>query len=125
MKKVMHANLSSQRGATKLGLLMLGLYIATFLTVGLKITPIYVNNNLVTGICRELIENGEATNMTQREVRERVSNSLRVNNVPDFDLSSISVRRVSNAPIITIAYETRVPLVANLDMVVVFDTTLQ
>jgi|TARA_B110000263_G_C15101113_1_gene415373 hypothetical protein len=96
MKKVMHANLSAQRGVTKLGLLMFGLYIAIFLTVGLKVTQIYADNNFVAGICCELIESGEASALTQRETRERVSNGLRVNHVADFDLTSTRKRKVSN-----------------------------
>ncbi|MDP6096495.1 MAG: DUF4845 domain-containing protein [Gammaproteobacteria bacterium] len=125
MKKVKRVNLAYQRGVSKLGLIMLVAFLGVFLTFGLKVAPIYIDNNLITGICRELIENGEAANMTQGEVRQRISNSLRINNIPDFELTNIRMRKVSDAPIITIAYETRVPLIANMDVVVVFDTTLQ
>lgn len=125
MKKLTHKPLSRQQGVSKFGLVMLLLLITAFFTVGLKVGPLYVDHNLITGICQELIDNGEAANMTITEVRQRVSNSLRINNVTDFDLSSIRMRKDSGAAIIDIAYERRVELLANLDVVAKFDTTLQ
>jgi hypothetical protein len=80
---------------------------------------------LVTGIRGELIENGEAENMTVTDIRQRVSNTLRINNITDFDLSNITLRKESDQAIISIAYERRVELIANLDVVAKFDTVLR
>lgn len=104
---------------------MLFTLIAGFLTAGLKVAPLYVDHNLISGICAELVETGEATNMTITDVSNRVSNSLRINNVTDFDLSNITMRKENNQAIITIEYERRVELVANLDVVAKFNTVLQ
>ena len=104
---------------------MMFVVIATVITFGLKVAPLYVDHNLITGICEELIESGEAAKMTTNEVRQRVSNTLRINNITDFDLSAIKMRKESNQAIITIAYERRVEVVANLDVVAKFDTVLQ
>lgn len=118
-------SLKSQRGVSKFGLLMLFVLIAGFLTAGLKVAPLYVDHNLITGICEELVENGEAANMTITDVRNRISNSLRINNITGFDLSDITMRKENNEAIITIDYERRVELVANLDIVAKFNTVLQ
>ena len=117
--------LKSQRDASKLGLVMLFALIAGFLTAGLKVAPLYVDHNLVSGICAELVETGEAANVTITDVRNRVSISLRINNVTDFDLGNITMRNENNQAIITIDYERRVALVANLDVVAKFNTVLQ
>ena len=63
--------------------------------------------------------------MTVSDVRNRVANSLRINNVTGFELSNIGLRRGNGVPIITVAYERRVELIANLDVVAKFDSTLQ
>ena len=104
---------------------MMFILVVSFLTFGLKVVPLYVDHNLVSGVCEELIENGEAANMTITEIRQRVSNTLRINNVTDFDLSSITLRKENDQAIITIAYERRVELAANLDVVAKFNTDLQ
>ena len=125
MKKLPGKSLKQQRGVSKFGLVMLLLLITAFFTVGLKVGPLYVDHNLITGVCQELIDNGEAANMTVGEVRQRVANSLRINNITGFALSDIRMRVDSGNPIITITYERRVELIANLDVVAKFDTTLQ
>jgi hypothetical protein len=59
------------------------------------------------------------------DLRNRVSSSLQINNIADFDLSSIRMRRERDEAIITVAYEKSVPLIANLNIVAVFDSTLE
>ena len=125
LKSINSRSLHSQRGVSKFGLLLLFVLIAGFLTAGLKVAPLYVDHNLITGICEELVENGEAANMTITDVRNRVSNSLRINNITGFELSNITMRKENNQPIITVNYERRVELFANLDVVAKFNTVLQ
>jgi hypothetical protein len=125
MKQLTVNALNKQLGVSKLGIATMLLLITVFFTVGLKVGPLYVDHNLITGICQELIDNGEATDMTVTEIRNRVSNSLRINNVTGFDLSAIRKRMENNAPIINIDYERRVELFANLDVVAKFSTELQ
>lgn len=118
-------SLHYQRGVSKFGLIMMFVLMVGFLTIGLKVMPIYVDHNLVVGICEELIESGEAANMTTTDVRNRVSNTLRINNVLDFNLNDISMRKENGQAIITIAYERRVEVVGNLDLVATFEDVLQ
>ncbi len=125
MKQIQVKSLKEQLGASKVGLLVMFILIVGFLTFGLKVVPLYVDNNLITGVCADLIESGEADNMTTTEIRQRVSNTLRINNITDFNLAAITVRKENDQAIITIAYERRVELIANLDVVAKFDTVLQ
>jgi hypothetical protein len=125
MKQVGLKSLKEQVGVSKFGLLMVFILMVSFITFGLKVVPLDVDHNLISGVCEELIENGEAANMTTTEIRQRVSNTLRINNVTDFDLSSITRRKESDQAIITIADERGVELAANLDVVTKFDTVLQ
>jgi|TARA_B110000459_G_scaffold158380_1_gene173597 hypothetical protein len=125
MKQIGLKSLREQAGVSKFSILMMFILVVSFLTFGLKVVPLYVDHNLVSGVCEELIENGEAANMTITEIRQRVSNTLRINNVTDFDLSSITLRKENDQAIITIAYERRVELAANLDVVAKFNTDLQ
>ena len=62
-----------------------------------------------------------------KSLREQagVSNTLRINNVIEFGLSSITMRKENDQAIIIIAYERRVELAENLYVVAKFDTVLQ
>ena len=125
MKKTAVNNLSRQRGISSAGVLLIAALLGLFFTVGLKVGPLYVDHNLITGLCQDLIDNGEANSMTVTEVRDRLSSTLRINNVTDFDLNSIRLRKENGEAIITVAYEKRVPLIANLDIVATFDESLR
>ena len=125
MKKTAVNDLSRQRGISSAGVLLIAVLLGLFFTVGLKVGPLYVDHNLITGLCQDLIDNGEANGMTVTEVRDRISSTLRINNVTDFDLNSIRMRKENGEAIITVAYEKRVPLIANLDIVATFDESLR
>ena len=125
MKKTAANNLSRQRGISSAGVLLIAVLLGLFFTVGLKVGPLYVDHNLITGLCQDLIDNGEANGMTVTEVRDRISSTLRINNVTDFDLNSIRMRKENGEAIITVAYEKRVSLIANLDIVATFDESLR
>jgi hypothetical protein len=124
--KIMNINnFKKQQGVSKLGLVVMFLLVAVFLNAGLKVAPLYIDHNLIVGICDELIETGEAENMTITEIRNRVSNTLRINSVTNFDLRSITLRRENSQAIIALVYERRVKLFANLDIIAKFDNVLQ
>ena len=125
MKKTSVNNLSRQRGISSSGVLLIAVLLGLFFTFGLKVGPLYVDHNLITGLCQDLIDNGEANSMTVTEVRDRLSSTLRINNVTDFDLNSIRLRKENGEATITVAYEKRVPLIANLDILATFDESLR
>ena len=125
MKKTAVNDLSRQRGISSAGVLLIAALLGLFFTVGLKVGPLYVDHNLITGLCQDLIDNGEANGMTVTEVRDRISSTLRINNVTDFDLNSIRLCKENGEAIITVAYEKRVPLIANLYILATFDESLR
>ena len=125
MNKTALNHLLRQRGISSAVVLMIALLLGLFFTFGLKVGPLYVDHNLITGLCQGLIDNGEANTLTVTEVRDRISSTLQINNISDFDLNSILMRKDDGEAIITVAYEKRVPLVANLDIVATFDESLR
>jgi len=114
-----------QRGFSKFGLLMMLVLLVSGLTFGLKILPVYLDHNFVKGVAEELISDGRAATLTQGEIREEIANGLRVNNVRDFNLNSVTLERENAEPVLVIEYERRVPLVANIDVVISFDDRIE
>ena len=110
-----------QKGASVFGVVVVLLIIAAFVSVGLKVIPAYVDHNLVAGVAETLADSGRAADMTQTEIRQEISNTLRVNNIRDFDINSVTSTRVENPTEISIVYERRIPLFTNIDIVISFD----
>lgn len=124
MKNMLSSGPEKQQGFSKLGFLMLFLMIAGVLSAGLKVAPLYIEDNIVTSYCSTLIESGEAANLTVTELRNMVADNLRINNVQDFDTSAIKMTKNNGEPKITIAYERRKELFLNLDVIAKFETVL-
>ena len=114
-----------QRGFSKFGLLMMLVVLVSGLTFGLKILPVYLDHNFVKGVAEELIADGRAASLTQGEIREEIANGLRVNNVRDFNPHGITLERENAEPVLVIEYERRVPLVANIDVIISFDDRIE
>ncbi len=115
---------AKQQGFSKMGYLLLFLMISGFLISAVKVLPLYIEDNIVTNYCSTLIESGEAANLTVTELRNKVGDNLRINNVQDFDTRVITMTKNNGEPKITIAYERRKELFFNLDIVAKFDTVL-
>ena len=58
MEQIGLKSLREQAGVSKFSILMMFILVVSFLTFGLKVVPLYVDHNLVSGVCEELIENG-------------------------------------------------------------------
>ncbi|MDT8429461.1 MAG: DUF4845 domain-containing protein [Pseudomonadales bacterium] len=121
MKQLLVSHRNRQQGISKSGMLLLLLVIGLFLTVGLKLIPVYVDHNVITGVMRTLQENGRLNSMTQSELRQELANSLRVNNIRDFDMESVILDRSGSQNQVHVVYEKRVPVFSNIDIVVSFD----
>lgn len=125
MKNKLSASIRTQKGFSKIGLITTLFVLIIGLTLGLKVIPIYIDHNFVRGIAETLVDSGRATTLTQTEVRQEIAASLRVNNIRDFDLNSITATRGNGTAAITIKYERRVPLFSNLDVVASFDDRIE
>lgn len=125
MKNKLSSAIRKQEGFSKIGLIITLFVLIIGLTFGLKVIPIYIDHSFVRGIAESLVESGRAATLTQAEVRQEIAASMRVNNIRDFDLNSITATRASGKAAITIKYERRVPLFSNLDVVASFDDRIE
>jgi hypothetical protein len=117
---------SYQLGVSKLGLVLLIAFTASILTMGLKVGPFYLDNSVLIGVAEELVVDGTASDLTLDEIRQRFATALRLNGIYGFDLGDIQVSRSNGGrTAIHIAYERRVPMFANLDVIAAFDHTSQ
>ncbi len=109
-----------QRGASKFGVIIVLLLIGMFFSIGIKIIPVYMDHGLISSVAESLLESGRTASMTQAEVRREFANSLRVNNIRDFDTSAVTSSRENNKSEISLNYEKRIPLFYNIDAVISF-----
>ena len=113
---------AKQQGVSAFGVLLLIVVTASVLTLGLKVGPLYMDNSVLTGLSDELVDDGTANDLTGDQIRQRFGNALRLNSIYDFDLNNdIQISRNSGRTAIRIAYERRVTMFANLDVIAAFE----
>lgn len=121
-----YKTIKGQRG---LGMLQWTLVIAVagfFLLFAFKVIPLYAENRYVESALRSLDSSGEKVeNMTDAEIKKKLDNFYMINNVrSEGPTKNIKIDRRSEDLLITIDYETRVPLFYNIDLVVSFQNHL-
>jgi hypothetical protein len=119
-------SIKHQRG---MGMLQWALVLAIagfFLLFAFKVIPLYAENRYVESALRSLENSGEKLEqMTDAEISKKLNNFYMINNVrSEGPTKNIKVVRESEKALVTVDYETRVPLFWNIDLVVSFQNHL-
>src|SRR5688572_3852649 len=119
-------SIKHQRG---MGMLQWALVLAIagfFLLFAFKVIPLYAENRYVESALRSLENSGEKLEqMTDAEISKKLNNFYMINNVRSVGpTKNIKVMRESEKALVTVDYETRVPLFWNIDLVVSFQNHL-
>jgi hypothetical protein len=89
--------------------------------VVLKLAPVYLENFQVKSILDSLNQERQVTRMGRTEVRKKVMRRFDVNDVKNVPPKAIEIKAQPNFLRVRIAYEVRVPMIGNLDVVAKFD----
>jgi hypothetical protein len=115
----------NQRGASRFGLLIFLLLLGLFFSMAIRIIPVYIDHNVISNVAEAMVKSGQLNALTQTEMRREFASRLRVNNIRDFDTSSVTSNRVNNQYELSLSYEKRVPLFYNIDAVLSFNEKFQ
>lgn len=126
MKVIQMKSLKRQRG---LGMLQWALVIAVagfFLLFAFKVVPLYAENRYVESALRSLVAGGgKVEEMADAEIKKKLGNFYMINNVrSEGPTKNIKIEREAEKTLITVDYETRVPLMYNIDLVLAFKNHL-
>lgn len=119
-------NKNKQLGMNTLLLLFVLVSFGFFLTCFFKIGPAYLDNYYIVEALQSLAEDHpeDLKDLSRDTIRQELSKFYTINNVRGEAAKVLDIERKQDRTIITIAYETRVPFVANTDVVVKFNNVL-
>ena len=118
--RLKNLSLGKQVGASFYGTVMLLILVGLTLLFGLKVTPAYMDNNVI-GNAMAGMANNDLANMSITEVRRNLGRTMQTNNIEGFDMGNVQEVNVDGTDYIDINYESRVHLFYNIDIVVVFE----
>jgi hypothetical protein len=98
-------------------------FIGFALTLILKLGPHYVDDYGVKAALQELhtdLAGKSAAEITREDINSNLSQNFQVSLIPDEILKSVETVREGGKLLVSINYETRQPLIANIDVVMRF-----
>lgn len=118
-----------QGGISLLNLLILIPAAILLVTVGLKLLPVYMESMKVNSVLQSLHDETDLDRMAKSELKKIILRRLSVNDVANVDSSHIKIDREPGSVKVNIAWEVRIPMMSNLDVIAHFDkhyaTTMQ
>lgn len=110
-----------QQGMTLAGWLIVILFFGCFLTGFFKLLPIYMQDYEIKAAFNKVINSAETKDQAPEQIRDVFSKYLTVNSINSISPDKLIIQEKDNKRSISLHYEVRKHLVANIDLVVFFD----
>lgn len=120
----------TQDGLTLLGFIMVVALICFFILLGLKLFPLYNESFAVTQSLKSVASQPEAETLSENDIQKYFLRSAYINGLDRFKEDNIDdylvANKVGEEPrTMTMYYEGRKNLFRNLDIVLVYDRTIE
>lgn len=106
---------------TFIGWLVTILFLGCFLTVFFKLLPIYIQDYEIKAAFDKVAHHADIKDQMPEQIRDSFGKYLRVNSINDVSADKLMIQEKDNKRILSLNYEVRKNLVANIDLVVFFD----
>lgn len=111
---------SRQGGLGVVGWLVAFVVIATVLTVGLRLVPVYLESFQVSSALSKLQDDARFSGSSRRELREALFRQFSIDDVDSVTREGVTFNEVPGGLQVVIEYERRVDMIGNLDAVASF-----
>jgi hypothetical protein len=118
------SKLPKQAGASLFAIIVVMTLLAIIIVSGLKISPAYMDNSVISTAINNLVENDEIDGMSLREIRTYVGRTMQTNGAR-FSNDYIEEVEEGGVDYIQVRYESRVTLFSNIDAIVKFDYLIE
>jgi hypothetical protein len=116
--------LQKQRGLTLITWLIILMMIGFFIMLGLRMAPIYMQNYTVKNIVTDLQKEPLISRKPPGEIRKMLMRRFDINGIENLGRENIKITRSGGTTKVEIVYETRRHIAGNVDVVVMFNESL-
>ena len=118
-------NKYSQQGWSMGSLILVLVLVAFFMLCAFKLVPVYVENYYITNGLQRLGDDPEKLQSASKaQILKDLQHYFLINNVRSPASKRIEIERTSDGVLVINQYETRVPLFANIDVILSFHNVL-
>jgi|AntAceMinimDraft_12_1070368.scaffolds.fasta_scaffold89273_2 hypothetical protein len=96
------------------------------LTISMKTLPLYLNHNTMLKVMTGMAEEKGMASKSSTQINKILEQRFRVNNILEFNYKdNVTLVRDDRSVTVTLAYEERVPLIRNLDLIASFNDSVE
>lgn len=119
-------NKRKEAGMGSLTLLFILLLASFALMCFFKLGPVYLDNLHIRGALKGMGEQhaNDLHQLTKSNIRSELSKFYTINNIRGEAAKALEVKRMKDYTLVIVAYEVRVPMFANIDVVLSFNNVL-
>jgi len=114
----------TQKGITLMSFVVVLVVVGFFALMTMKLFPMYSEYNSLKSVMNQFAEAPNSASMTSAQAFLDLERRFNIAYVSSVKKEHVKVIRAGKASQLNIAYEVRVPLLANLDVVGKFDNTV-
>ena len=119
-------SLRQQKGLGFAGWMIMLMALGSVISIGIKVAPLYSQHNTMSNLLDKMALEDGLAGLSQRTIKEKIQKRFKLNNIRDFDIDgNIEVKFTKNDTRVIMDYETRVPLVHNLDLIAAFNKEIE
>jgi hypothetical protein len=113
---------NKQQGMSASGWIFLILIIGGMTTIGMKLIPFYMDFGTVKTVLNDMSQEPGLVNKRLSVIEGMIVKKLKLNNIRDFGVKDrITLKRASDRVVIDVMYNEKIPVVANIQLLVSFD----
>lgn len=117
----MKAFVVRQRGISLFGFLMLAVVVILVAILGMKVVPPYIHNAQIAQIFKAIAADSQMQNASVGDIRTSYLRRADVNYITDIKPEDIEISRDNGRLELSASYVIRVPLVANITLLLEFN----
>jgi hypothetical protein len=111
---------SRMRGVSMVGWMLIAVVVIIFGSAGIKIIPAYMEYNTIKGTINNVLMDQKVALKSDREILDDIDRRFMINNVSSIRARDIGIAKQPNRVTLSVDYEVRENLFANIDLVMRF-----
>lgn len=117
----MRTTASRQRGISMIGLFWIAVAIIFVAILGMKVVPAYVHNAQIAEIFKEIAADAAMQDASAHDIKMSYDKRASINSIEDISADDIDINKVDGRLIVSASYSVKIPLVANITLLLEFN----
>ncbi len=120
----MNITLAVKQRGVSFGGFILGAFLLVFVTItGLKVIPVYIQDATIKNLFEVVSNDPDMQNASPREIRAEFEKRASIDDVTAITSADIDIVNNAGKPVLSAYYSVKVPLFANISLLIEFKPT--